>query len=111
MTGFRMPSWGDRRMPMLVLVAYGLGLIGVVWFAIDSSRIPSIVWFWSGYSRPGWWAAIAVGFAAFGVPAFIGAIAWRRSDARKGLMHEVDELRSGAASRRDRIDRSTRNIA
>jgi len=111
MAGFRMPSWGDRRMPMLVLVAYGLGLIGVVWFAIDSSRIPAIVWFWSGYSRPGWWSAIAVGFVAFGVPAFIGAIAWRRSDARKGLMHEVDELRSGAASRRDRIDRSTRNIA
>jgi len=98
-------------MPMFVVVAYALGFVGVVWFAVDSSRIPSIVWFWSGYSRLGWWTAIAVGFVAFGVPAFIGAIAWNRSDARKGLLHEVDDLRKGAASRRDRLDRSTRNIA
>ena len=98
-------------MPVLALVAYGLGLVGVLWFAIDSSRIPSIVWFWSGYSRLGWWATIAVGFVAFGIPALIGAIAWRRSDARRGLLHEVDELKSGAGARRSRIDRSTRNIA
>ena len=97
-------------MQKFAIVAYGLGLVGVVWFAVDSSRIPSIVWFWSGYSRPGWWTAIAVGFIAFGIPAFIGAIAWRRSGARRGLMHEVDELR-GSASRRERLDRSTRNIA
>jgi len=102
---------GDRRMQMFAFVAYGLGAVGVVWFAVDSSRIPSIVWFWSGYSRLGWWTAIVVGFVTFGVPAFIGAIAWRRSDARKGLLHEVDELRTGDAARRERLDRSTRNIA
>jgi hypothetical protein len=52
-----------------------------------------------------------VGFVAFGVPALIGAVAWRLSDARRGLLQEVDELKSGAAARRSRLDRSTRNIA
>jgi hypothetical protein len=98
-------------MPMLVVLAYGLGLVGVVWFVVDASRIPSIVWFWSGYSRPGWWATVAVSFIAFGIPALVVAIAWRRSDARRGLLHEVDELKSGTSARRGRLERSTRNIA
>jgi len=98
-------------MPVLAVIAYGLGLVGGVWFFVDSSRIPSIVWFWSGYSRPGWWATIAVGFVAFGIPALIVAIAWRNSDARRQLRHEMDELKSGAGARRSRLDRSTRNIA
>lgn len=98
-------------MGLLAVVAYGSGLVGLLWFAIDSSRIPAIVWFWSGYSRPGWWAAIVVGFVAFGVPALIGAAAWRLSAARRGLLREVDELKSGAGARRSRLDRSTRNIA
>jgi hypothetical protein len=98
-------------MPMFALVAYGLGLVGVLWFAIDSSQIPSVVWFWSGYSRLGWWATITVGFVAFGIPALVVAVAWRLSAARRGLRHEVDELKSGVESRRHRIDRSTRNIA
>ncbi len=98
-------------MPVLVVVAYALGVVGVVWFVVDSSRIPSIVWFWSGYSRPGWWVTVAASFVAFGFPALIVAIAWRTSDARRGLLHEVDELKSGATARRGRIDRSTRNIA
>jgi hypothetical protein len=98
-------------MPVFVLVAYGLGIVGVLWFAVDSARIPSIVWFWSGYSRPGWWATIGAGLVAFGVPALIGAIAWRLSDARRGLLHEVDELKSGSSARRDRLDRSTRHFA
>ena len=97
-------------MAVFALVAYGLGLVGLVWFAVDSARIPSIVWFWSGYSRLGWWATILVGFVAFGVPALCVAIAWRVSDARRGLLHEVDELKGGS-SRRSRLDRSTRNIA
>jgi hypothetical protein len=98
-------------MPVLAVLAYGLGLVGVVWFIVDSSRIPSIVWFWSGYSRPGWWATIAVGFVAFGIPALIVAIAWQKSDARRSLRHEVDELKSGGGVRRGRLERSTRNIA
>jgi hypothetical protein len=98
-------------MPMFVLVAYGLGCVGVLWFALDSSRIPAIVWFWSGYSRLGWWATILVGFLAFGIPALIGAFSWRFSDARRELRHEVDELKRGAAARRSRLARSTRNIA
>jgi hypothetical protein len=98
-------------MGLFAVVAYGLGVVGVLWFAFDSARIPSIVWFWSGYSRAGWWAAILVGLVAFGVPAFIGALVWRRSDARRELLAEVDELKRGASARRDRLDRSTRNIA
>jgi hypothetical protein len=98
-------------MPALALGAYGLGLVGVLWFAVDSSRIPSVVWFWSGYSRPGWWATVVVGFVAFGVPALIAAVAWRLSEARRTLFREIDELRNGGTTRRDRLDRSTRNIA
>jgi len=97
------PSW--------VLVAYGIGLVGVLWFAFDCGRIPSLVWFWSGYSRAGWWTTVLVGFVAFGVPAFVVAAAWRFSRARKGLYHEVDDLRRGDAQRRARIERSTRSIA
>jgi hypothetical protein len=111
MTGLVAVVPGGVHMGMLAVVAYGAGLIGLLWFAVDSSRIPSIVWFWSGYSRAGWWAAMVVGFVAFGVPALIGAVVWRLSDARRGLLHEVDELKSGAAARRSRLDRSTRNIA
>jgi hypothetical protein len=96
-------------MPMVLAVAYGLGVIGVVWFAIDSSRIPAMVWFWSGYSRLGWWTTMAVALIALGIPAFVAAIVWRTGDARRALFQEVDELK-GAASRRAHMDRSTRNI-
>ena len=80
-------------MPMIAAAAYGLGLVGLCWFALDSARIPSIVWFWSGYSRAGWWCTVVVGFVTFGIPAFVIAVAWRVSDTRRGLIHEVDELK------------------
>lgn len=97
-------------MPVVLAAAFGLGVIGVVWFALDSSRIPAMVWFWSGYSRVGWWATMAAGLLALGVPAFIAALAWRFGDARRSLYREVDELKHGAVSRRQRLERSTRNI-
>ncbi len=59
---------------MFLEVGYGIGIIGVLWFAVDSSRIPSIVWFWSGYSRAGWWTAVLACFVALGIPAFIAAL-------------------------------------
>jgi hypothetical protein len=97
---------------MFLEVAYGIGIIGVLWFAADSSRIPSIVWFWSGYSRAGWWTAMIACFVALGIPALIAALVWRFGAARKGLRHEVDELRgSGRAMREERLRRSTGSIA
>jgi len=98
-------------MAVFALVAYGLGLVGVVWFAIDSARIPSLVWFWSGYSRLGWWTTILVGLVAFGVPAFIVALAWRWSGARRSLLREVDELKRVASARRGGVPSSARNLA
>ncbi len=96
---------------MFLAVGYGIGVVGVLWFALDSARIPSIVWFWSGYSRAGWWTAMIACLAAFGVPAFIAALVWRFGP-RKGLRHEVDELRgSGRAMRDERLRRSTGSIA
>ena len=98
-------------MAVFALFAYGLGLVGVVWFALDSSRIPSMVWFWSGYSRLGWWATILVGFVAFGVPAFVAAVAWRRergparAAARRSRSSSGWRRRAAPACRR-----STRNI-
>ena len=97
---------------MFVTAAYGIGLFGVVWFALDSARIPAIVWFWSGYSRAGWWTAMIACFVALGIPAFIAALVWRFGAARKGLRHEVDELRgSSRSSREDRLRRSSGSIA
>lgn len=98
-----MPSW--------VLIAYGIGLIGLIWFALDSSRVPSLVWFWSGCSRAGWWITIAVGFVAFGIPALVVAVVWRFSPTRKGLFYEVDVMRGDTARRRAQLDRSTRSVA
>lgn len=98
-----MPSW--------VLIAYGIGLVGLIWFAVDSSRVPSLVWFWSGCSRFGWWVTVLVGFAAFGIPAFVVAVVWRWSPTRKGLYHEVDVMRGDSARRRAYLDRSTRSVA
>ena len=97
---------------MFLAVGYGIGIVGVLWFAFDSARIPSIVWFWSGYSRAGWWTAMIACLAALGVPAFVAALVWRFGAARKGLRREVDELRgSGRAMRDERLRRSTGSIA
>jgi hypothetical protein len=97
-------------MPIVLAVFYGLGVIGLVWFAIDSSRIPAMVWFWSGYSRLGWWATMATGLVALGFPALIAAFVWRFGETRRALLQEVAELK-GSAARRYRLDRSTHHIA
>jgi hypothetical protein len=104
MTGLSRHIWG-KAVPMPVIAAaaaYGLGFVGLLWFALDASRIPAMIWFWSGFSRLGWWTAMLVAFAAFGVPALVGAFMWRRSDARRVLRNEIDELKRNA--RRGRID-------
>jgi hypothetical protein len=83
-------------MPVFAAAAYGLGLIGLVWFALDASRIPSMVWYWSGFSRLGWWTAMLAALAAFGLPAVVGAYMWRRSEARRVLRNEIEELKHNA---------------
>ena len=95
---------------MVIAASYALGALGVVWFAFDSSRIPGVVWFWSGRSRLGWWATMVVGLVALGFPAFIGALVWRFGETRRALLREVAEL-SGSGARRDLLDRTTRHIA
>ena len=97
-------------MPVFLVVAYGLGALGVIWFAADSGRIPSLVWFWSGSSRLGWWVTVLVGLVALGIPAFVIACAWRLSPTRRTLYRETDELRGGVEARRARLARSTRNV-
>ena len=99
-------------MPLLILVGFAAGAIGVVWFAIDSARIPSMIWYWSGYSRPGWWGAMALCLLAFGYPAVTAAIAWRFSEARKALRLEyLDVRQEGRAAREARIGRSGSSVA
>ena len=95
-----------------VALAYGVGLIAMGWFAIDSSRIPSMIWYWSGFSRSGWWASMGLCFVGLGIPAVAGAIAWRFSDARKVLLHEFNDLRQqGRAARESRVGRSPEGVA
>jgi hypothetical protein len=96
--------------PTWLLIAYGIGLIGFIWFAVDSARVPSIVWFWSGYSRGGWWITAVLGFVAFGIPALIVAIVWRFSPTRKGLFHELDELKHDIRRRELMERRTARNV-
>jgi hypothetical protein len=90
---------------------YALGLIGLAWFALDSSRIPSLVWFWSGFSRGAWWAAMVSCFVALGVPALLAAVFWRFGATRKGLMHEVSELRGTDRARTARLRGTAGGIA
>lgn len=99
-------------MGVVLALGYALGFIGLVWFAIDSSRIPAMIWYWSGYSRPGWWAAMFFCFIAMGFPAFIGAVAWRFGEARKVLRMEFNDVRQqGQAAREARLGKSPGSVA
>jgi hypothetical protein len=96
---------------MLVVVAYALGVAGLVYFLVDSSRIPRQVWFWSGYSRPAWVVSFAACLVALGIPALIAAIVWRFGEARRTLLREVDELRrAGRTARRAEAEGSPGNL-
>ncbi len=90
---------------------YVLGLVALVWFAVDSGRIPALVWFWSGYSRAGWWTAMVACFIAGGVPAFVAVLVWRFGNTRKGLKHEVADLRGSNRSRAARVQGTAGGIA
>ncbi len=99
-------------MPIAILAGFIVGALGVVWFAIDSARIPSMIWYWSGYSRPGWWGAMAICLLAFGYPAVIAAVAWRLSEARKVLNLEYNDVRQqGRAAHEARLGRSSNSVA
>ena len=80
-------------MGIALLAAYTLGTVGVVWFAVDSARIPPPIWYWSGYSRPGWWGAMLLCLVAFGIPALIAALVWRFGEQRKALRLDDGPLR------------------
>ena len=99
-------------MSVAIVLGYLVGLVGVIWFAIDSARIPSMIWYWSGYSRPGWWGAVLLCFVPFGALALVAAVAWRFSEARKALRLEFDDLRQqGRAAREARLGRSPESVA
>lgn len=99
-------------MGMPLAIAYGLGVCAVIWFAIDSSRIPPMIWYWSGFSRMGWWGAMLFCLAAAGIPAVIAAFVWRFGAARKSLRMEFNDIRAqGRAAREARIGRSTESVA
>ena len=99
-------------MSFAIIAAYLVGVVGVVWFAVDSGRIPSMIWYWSGFSRLGWWGAIVMCLVPFGVPAFIVAVVWRFSEARRVLTLEFDDARQqGRRSREAQLGRSTGSVA
>ena len=98
-------------MSPLLFAVFGVGLIGVVWFAIDSTRIPGPIWYWSGYSRAGWWTAAIACLVAMGIPALILAVVWRFGGARRSLRREMDELRESARSGRASRTGSTGSVA
>jgi hypothetical protein len=96
---------------MIVAIAYAIGLVGFLYFVVDSSRIPTQVWFWSGYSRPAWYASFVACLAALGIPALIAAFVWRFGTARRTLVREVEELRESARHRRAPVGGSSGNYA
>ena len=96
--------------PVLTAV-FGVGLIGLMWFAIDSTRIPGPIWYWSGHSRAGWWTAALACVLAMGIPALILAFVWRFGAARRSLRREMDELRESAHLRRSSRASSTGSVA
>ena len=99
-------------MSFAIIAAYLLGVAGVVWFALDSGRIPSMIWYWSGFSRLGWWGAILICLVPFGVPALIVAVVWRFSEARRVLTLEFDDARQrGRRAREAQLGRSTGSVA
>ena len=99
-------------MSISIISAYLVGVAGVVWFAVDSGRIPSMIWYWSGFSRPGWWGAIVMCLVPFGIPALIVAVVWRFSDARRVLTLEFDDARQhGRRAREAQLGRSTESVA
>lgn len=99
-------------MSISIIAAYLVGVAGVVWFAVDSGRIPSMIWYWSGFSRPGWWGAIVMCLVPFGIPALIVAVVWRFSDARRVLTLEFDDARQhGQRAREAQLGRSTESVA
>ena len=99
-------------MSIAIIAAYLVGVAGVVWFAVDSGRIPSMIWYWSGFSRPGWWGAIVMCLVPFGIPALIVAVVWRFSDARRVLTLEFDDARQhGRRAREAQLGRSTESVA
>ncbi len=95
-----------------IIVAYLIGAAGIVWFAFDSAHIPSMIWYWSGFSRLGWWGAILMCMVPFGIPAFIVAVVWRFSEARRVLTLEFDDARQqGRRAREAQLGRSTGSVA
>lgn len=99
-------------MSIAILVAYLIGVAGVVWFAVDSARIPSMIWYWSGFSRAGWWGAVLMCLVPFGIPALIVAIVWRYGEARRVLRLEADDLRQqGRRAREAQLGKSSESVA
>lgn len=99
-------------MSIMIIAAYLVGVVGVLWFAVDSGRIPSMIWYWSGFSRLGWWGAILMCLVPFGIPALIVAVVWRFSDARRVLTLEFDDARQhGRRAREAQLGRSTESVA
>ncbi len=99
-------------MNITIVVAYLIGVGGVVWFAVDSARIPAIIWYWSGFSRAGWWGAVLLCLVPFGIPALIVALTWRFGEARRVLLLETNDLRQrGRRAREAQIGRSSGSVA
>ena len=97
---------------MPVGVAYAIGAAAVIWFAIDSARIPPMIWYWSGFSRLAWWGAILFCLVAAGIPALVAVLVWRFSEARKVLRLEYNDVRQqGRAAREARLGRPPESVA
>ena len=92
--------------------AYATGTVAVIWFAVDSARIPPMIWYWSGFSRLAWWSAMLFCLLAAGIPAVIAALVWRFGEARKVLRLEFNDVRQqGRAAREARLGRSPESVA
>jgi hypothetical protein len=81
----------------MIGVAWAVGVVlaipCVLWWANDSSRIPSRIWFWNGRDPRPWQWGIWIGLLLGGWIAIVVSIRWRFSEDRTVLLGDLAEHR------------------
>ena len=79
---------------MLLGLGYLVGLVAALWCGRDLRRIPTRVWFSSGFDERAWYWGLGIWWVLGGWGALVLALVWRRSDARVALHEEMIDSRA-----------------
>ena len=64
----------------------------IAWWARDLARIPSPAWFWTGRHRRPWQWGVLLGWIAGGGPSIVVVLVWSRSEDRRDLLEEANDM-------------------